>query len=352
MGALIRKLVAVVAAAAARLHPRASSAVISSVASDAGYLILIPLARRRSRASGGTRSPGIAAVLRRRRRGLRRQRSSAPDRRMITEITNEALGVATGADAARRSSPTSSSAIASLDRPARSSSRVLTERIIEPRLGQVGPGGAAGRRRRDDRRRRRRAAAASRGPALRRWSRSSVAFVVVAAAHPPAGRPAAQPGDRRDLRQDAVHGQPAVHHLDALPGRGHRLRHRAPARSRAATTSSTRHEDLRRPRRPDLHAAVISQFIAYFNYSNMPSVLAIALADWLETRRHRRPAAADRVDPGDRRPRHHHPGRRSRSGRSSPRSSSRCSSTSGVAPQTVPRGLPRRRLAGQRRSRR
>jgi aminobenzoyl-glutamate transport protein len=28
---------------------------------------------------------------------------------------------------------------------------------------------------------------------------------------------------------------------------------------------------------------MISQFIAYFNYSNLPSVLAIALADWLKT---------------------------------------------------------------------
>ena len=28
---------------------------------------------------------------------------------------------------------------------------------------------------------------------------------------------------------------------------------------------------------------VISQFIAYFNYSNLPSVLAIALAEWLQS---------------------------------------------------------------------
>ena len=28
---------------------------------------------------------------------------------------------------------------------------------------------------------------------------------------------------------------------------------------------------------------MISQFIAYFNFSNLPSVLAIALADWLES---------------------------------------------------------------------
>ena len=27
---------------------------------------------------------------------------------------------------------------------------------------------------------------------------------------------------------------------------------------------------------------MISQFIAYFNYSNLPSVLAVALAEWLE----------------------------------------------------------------------
>ena len=54
---------------------------------------------------------------------------------------------------------------------------------------------------------------------------------------------------------------------------------------------------------------MISQFIAYFNYSNMPTVAAIALADMLE-RPTRRVAVAGRVDRGDHVAQHHHPGGR------------------------------------------
>ena len=80
---------------------------------------------------------------------------------------------------------------------------------------------------------------------------------------------------------------------------------------------------------------MISQFIAYFNFSNMPTVVAVKMADCLES-----------ADIGALwlligfilvivHPRHHHPGRRCRSGRSSRRSSCRCSCASTSRPQTV-----------------
>ena len=96
-------------------------------------------------------------------------------------------------------------------------------------------------------------------------------LALVLADHASAWRAAARPGHRRHHRHHAVHGQPAVHHRHVLPGLGHRLRRSAPGRSRA---------------RNDVIAAItktfnglaglvfmllmIAQFIAYFNYTNMP----------------------------------------------------------------------------------
>ena len=70
---------------------------------------------------------------------------------------------------------------------------------------------------------------------------------------------------------------------------------------------------------------LISQFIAYFNFTNMPTVAAVKMADVLEQADIGALLAADRVHPRDRAARHHHPRRRARSGPSSPPSSSRCS---------------------------
>ena len=40
---------------------------------------------------------------------------------------------------------------------------------------------------------------------------------------------------------------------------------------------------------------VISQFVAYFNYSNMPTLMAVKMADALKTREHRPALAAARL---------------------------------------------------------
>ena len=54
---------------------------------------------------------------------------------------------------------------------------------------------------------------------------------------------------------------------------------------------------------------MISQFIAYFNYTNMPRVAAVEMAAPAGTAPHRPAAAAGGVHPGDRAPRLHHPRR-------------------------------------------
>ena len=59
---------------------------------------------------------------------------------------------------------------------------------------------------------------------------------------------------------------------------------------------------------------LIAQFIAYFNYSEMPTVVSVAMADLLEQANVGPVCAADRFHPGDRPARHHHPGPAGRSG--------------------------------------
>ena len=151
--------------------------------------------------------------------------------------------------------------------------------MIEPRLGPVH------RRRRSapTTARGRRGPGESQGPALRRCSRSSAFAILVLVLTLPAGRPAARPGDRRHHRHDAVHGQPAVHHRDDLPGR------RASPTGKGAGTFKSANDVIAAVTKTFAGLGglvfmllMISQFIAYFNFSNLPSVLAIALADWLE----------------------------------------------------------------------
>ena len=91
---------------------------------------------------------------------------------------------------------------------------------------------------------------------------------------------------------------------------------------------------------------MISQFIAYFNYSQIPNVIAVALADGLSSRRHRRDPAADRLCPGDRRARPDHARLAGQVGhlRADLRAALRAS---GRARADALRRLPRRRLADE-----
>ena len=216
MGALIRLLVGA--------SPRRLLAfilifvgVLSSVASDAGYLILVPLGAAAFASVGRHPLAGMAACFagvgaiftvnpilgadrrddhRDHERGARR-RPAAP----LTIVANWFFSIV------------SSIVLAIV-------AAIVTERIVEPRLGayQTGSGrrpgrdlhrGRCGRPSHDP-------AAEKRGPALR-----AVRLPRVPRAHPavhgPGGRAAARPGDRRHHRHHAVHGQPAVHHRDVLP---------------------------------------------------------------------------------------------------------------------------------------
>ena len=229
MGALIRLLVGA--------SPRRLLAfilifvgVLSSVASDAGYLILVPLGAAAFLSVGRHPLAGMAACFAGVGAIFTVNPILGPIDAMITEITNEALAtVAGGAPltivANYWFSIVSSFVLAIV-------AAVVTERIVEPRLGPYGRAGRGDGTRRRAPAGRYRAARRGRagggreqaGPALRavrvpRVPRPGPAL------HHPGGRAAARSGHRRHHRHDAVHGQPAVHHRDVLPDRGRRLRH-------------------------------------------------------------------------------------------------------------------------------
>ena len=88
--------------------------------------------------------------------------------------------------------------------------------------------------------------------------------------------------NRRHHRHDAVHGQPAVHHRDDLPGVRHRLRPGGGTFTAANEVIAAVTKTFAGLGGLVFMLLMISQFIAYFNFSNLPSVLAIALAEWLE----------------------------------------------------------------------
>ena len=90
IGALIRKLVAV-SSSGTLTFIIVLLGMISSVASDAGYLVLIPArGGRRSRASGATRWPGIAAAFAGVAAGFGVNFLITPLDGVLTEITNDA----------------------------------------------------------------------------------------------------------------------------------------------------------------------------------------------------------------------------------------------------------------------
>ena len=225
IAALIRKMVQV-APAGAITFIIVLLGGISSVASDAGYLVLIPLGAAAFVSLGRHPLAGIAAAYAGVSAAFFVNILITPADGIITEVTNEIMGGV--APNAEQLNVTQNFyfAIASTIFCAIVMT-LLTERYVEPRLGQVGPRRAAGRRARRPRAERRRALprghAGCGSPASTCWWPSSIVGLLTFLPN----APAAQPGDRRDLRQLAVHEQPALHHLDAVPGRRPRLRARA-----------------------------------------------------------------------------------------------------------------------------
>jgi aminobenzoyl-glutamate transport protein len=275
MNALIRKLVAV--------SPRWALSfiiilvgVLSSVASDAGYLILIPLAAAAFLSVGRHPLAGLAAAF----AGVASIFSVniliTPLDAMLTEITNESIALAGGEPitiVANFFFSAASSVILAIV------AAVVTDRVIAPRLGDY-HGGREGEAQSADKEE-------ITPEAEARGLRYSLfgflgMFVVILLLTIPSG------GALRDPETGAIIGTTpfmdsllfmiTMFFLLAGIGFGY-----------GAGTFKSSNDVIRGVTKTFAGLAglvfmllMISQFIAYFNYSNMPRVLAVTLAGFLE----------------------------------------------------------------------
>ena len=275
MAALIRKLV--------KVAPRALIAylivfigVLASVASDAGYLILIPLGAAAFLAVGRHPIAGLAAGFGGVAAVFMANLIPTPTDAMLFEITNEAIALTGGA-------PISITA----DYFFQAASALLMTvvvgfvivRVVEPRLGKYNPAEAGDPEQA--------AAADEIDPAVesRGLRRAGIAFLVVLGIVLLATLPPGAP--LRDPETGAIIGQtPFMNSLlfivmlcFLVPGIAFGSavgKYKGPNDVIAAVVKTFAGLGVL-----IFTLLMISQFIAYFNYSNLPSVIATTLADWL-----------------------------------------------------------------------
>ena len=224
IASLIRKLVAV-SSAGTLTYIIVFLGVISSIASDAGYLVLIPLGAAAFKSVGRHPLAGMAAAFAGVAGGFGVNLLITPTDAVLTEITNEAIGLVD--PGGRSTSPptcTSASARRSCSRScSRSSRRASSSRGWAPTT-PLAPSGEELRDQPD----------AFEGVTPERDSRglrwAAIAFLialgVVLALTLPPGAPLRDPESGQHHRHLAVHGQPHRDHRAAVPGRRPRLRPR------------------------------------------------------------------------------------------------------------------------------
>ncbi len=275
MSALIRKLVKV---APVKLISFiiVFVGVLSSVASDAGYLILIPLGavaflslRRHPLAGMAAAFAGVSAVF-----GV--NIIFTPIDSMLTEITNEAIGLAGGQAitmAANFFFSVGSSLIIAIV------ATVITDRVVEPRLGKYVPEKALGGQVEDTSSDGELTAAESRGLKYALYGFLAV-LVLILVLTLPAGAPLRRPipGEGGSPLMDSLLFIITLFFLvsGVCYGVGAGTVKNANDVINAITKTFSGLAGL------VFMLLMISQFIAYFNYTNMPTVAAISMAEALE----------------------------------------------------------------------
>ncbi|MFO7548632.1 MAG: AbgT family transporter [Acidimicrobiia bacterium] len=277
MAALIRKLVAVA--------PRQLIAfilifigVLSSVATDAGYLILIPLAASAFLVVGRHPVAGVAASFAGVSAIFAVNLLITPTDAMVTEITNEAIG--TGGEPISITANFYFSAVSSVVLAL--VAMVVTTRMIEPRLGPYDPAHGdpawvGGSQEVDE------SAAAAEARGLRHATWALVVFVlVILAVTLPPGAPL------RDPATGAIIGPTPfmsslifiISMLFLVTGFAYGV---------GAKTMTSRNQAIEAVTKTYAGLAglifmlvMIAQFIAFFNYTNIPRVLAVEMAYLLE----------------------------------------------------------------------
>jgi aminobenzoyl-glutamate transport protein len=273
MASLIRKLVKV-APAALIAFLIVFVGALSSVASDAGYLILIPLAGAAFLAVGRHPIAGLAAGFAGVAAIFMANFIVTPTDAMLFEITNESLGLI-GQGAISITADYFFQVVSTIVLTI--TAGIVTTKIVEPRLGKYNPAGATdvgpGPDEVDAR-------ADARGLRNAGLALLAVLVVVLLFTLPP-GAPL------RDPQTGNIIGQtPFMASLLFII----MLCFLIPGIAYGAAVGAYKHAN-------DVIAAVvktfgglgglifmllmISQFIAYFNYSQIPNVIAVALAEWL-----------------------------------------------------------------------
>lgn len=274
MAALIRKLV--------KVAPKGIVAylivligVLTSVASDAGYLILIPLGAAAFLAVGRHPIAGLAAGFAGVAAVFMVNLVPTPSDAMLIEITNEAINLAGGTPISITAdyffqivSVLAMTLVAGF----------VTDRVIEPRLGKYNP--AEGDETLQAATEELDPAVEARGLRAALWAFLAVLAVVLACTVPP-GAPLRDP-----VTGDLIGQTPFMGSLLFIV----MLCFFVPGIAYGKATGAYKSAN-------DVIAAVvktyaglgglifmlllISQFIAYFNFSNLPGVIATSLADWL-----------------------------------------------------------------------
>ena len=275
MAALIRKLVKV-APRSMIVYLIVLIGVISSVASDAGYLILIPLGAAAFLTVGRHPIAGLAAGFGGVAAVFMANLIPTPTDAMLIEITNEAIAL-TGGTAISITADFYFQAVAAILMTLVVG--VVIVKVVEPRLGKYDPSEAGDPEQ---------AAATqeldpdveARGLRRAGWAFVAVLGIVLLATVPP-GAPLRDPVTGSIIGQTPFMGSLLFIVM---------LSFFVPGIAYGTATGKFKSPN-------DVIAAVvktfsglaglifmllmISQFIAYFNFSNIPSVLATALAGWL-----------------------------------------------------------------------
>ena len=256
--------------------------VLSSIASDAGYLILVPLGAAAFASVGRHPLAGMAACFAGVGAIFTVNPILGPIDAMITEITNEALGATTAAPLTIVAnwffSIVSSIVLAVV-------AAVVTERIVEPRLGAYRPevsSGPDGISIEDE-------ADAVGDPAAEKRGLRYALFgflgflALILLFTVPEGAPLRDPETG-----DIIGTTPFMDSLLFIIAMFFLIA--GIAYGRGAGTFRSANDVIAAVTKTFAGLAglvfmllMISQFIAYFNYSNLPSVLAIALAEWLQS---------------------------------------------------------------------
>lgn len=256
--------------------------VLSSVASDAGYLILVPLGAAAFASVGRHPLAGMAACFAGVGAIFTVNPILTPIDAMLTEITNEALGTVAGAApltiVANYWFSIASSVVLALV------AAIVTERVVEPRLGpwqpasDSGPDGISIEDAADDT-----ADAAADKKGLRYALFGFLGFLALVLFFTiPEGAPLRDP-----VNGDIIGATPFMDSLlfiiamfFLISGVGYGM---------GAGTFKSANDVIAAVTKTFASLAglvfmllMISQFIAYFNFSNLPSVLAIVLAEALE----------------------------------------------------------------------